>query len=60
MQVTGKPIGEVVVIGAEPVSLEAGLSLSPEMVPLVEKAAAMAAEELLRWGVTMQRKDENQ
>ena len=60
LEVTGKPVGEVVVIGAEPKSLEAGLSLSPEMAPLVEKAAAMAAEELLRWGVVLQRKEDNQ
>ncbi len=60
LEVTGKPVGEVVVIGAKPFSLEASLSLSPEMAPLVEEAAAMAAKELLRWGVTMQRKDENQ
>lgn len=58
LEVTGKPIGEVVVIGAEPKSLEAGLSLSPGLVPLVGEAAAMAAEELLRWGVKLKRKGE--
>lgn len=58
LEVTGKPIGEVVVIGAEPKSLEAGLSLSPEMTPRVSEAAAMAAEELSRWGIELQRKDE--
>ena len=58
LEVTGKPIGEVVVIGAEPKSLEAGLSLSPELLPLVDEAAAMAAEELAHWGVEMKRKDD--
>jgi len=57
LEVTGKPIGEVVVIGAEPKSLEAGLSLSREMAPLVAEAEAMAAEELSRWGVELKRKD---
>ena len=60
LEVTGKPIGEVVVIGAEPKSLEAGLSLSPEMEPRVAEAAAMAAEELSRWGVVLQRKEDHQ
>lgn len=58
LEVTGKPIGEVVVIGAEPKSLEAGLSLSKEMEPRVSEAAEMAKEELLRWGIALQRKDE--
>ena len=58
LEVTGKPVGEVVVIGAKPISLEAGLSLSPEVAPLVEEAAAMAAEELRRWGVELTRKDD--
>ena len=58
LEVTGKPVGEVVVIGAEPVSLEAGLSLSEEMTPRVREAAAMAAKELSRWGVELKRKEE--
>lgn len=60
LEVMGKPIGEVVVIGAEPKSLEAGLSLSKEMEPRVSEAAAMAAEELSHWGVVLQRKEDNQ
>lgn len=58
LEVTGRPVGEIVVIGAEPISLEAGLSLSPEMAPRVAEASAMATEELARWGVTIQRKEE--
>ncbi|MBP5199972.1 MAG: HyaD/HybD family hydrogenase maturation endopeptidase [Schwartzia sp.] len=58
LEVTGKPVGEVVVIGAEPKSLEAGLTLSPEMEPRVAEAAKMAAEELSRWDVKLKRKDE--
>lgn len=58
LEVTGKPVGEIVVIGAEPKSLEAGLSLSAEMEPRVAEAAAMAVEELSRWGVELKRKDE--
>ena len=42
----GMTDGEIVVIGAEPKSLEAGLSLSAEMEPRVAEAAAMAVEEL--------------
>ena len=57
LEVAGKPVGEVVVIGAAPVSLEAGLSLSPEIFPLVAEAAAMAAAELARWGAALKRKD---
>ena len=58
LEVTGKPVGEVVVIGAAPLSLEAGLSLSPELLPLVDEAAAAAAAELARWGVELKRKDD--
>ena len=58
LEVTGKPVGEVVVIGAVPLSLEAGLSLSPKMAPRVAEAAVMAMAELKRWGVTLKRKDE--
>lgn len=60
LEVTGKPIGEVVVIGAEPKILEAGLSLSEEMTPRVAEAAALAIEELKCWGVALERKDGNQ
>lgn len=60
LEVTGKPVGEVVVIGAAPKSLEAGLSLSPGMAPLVAEAAAMAAGELARWGAEPKRKDDMQ
>ena len=60
LEVTGKPIGEVVVIGAEPKVLEAGLSLSEEMAPRVAEAAAMAIEELEHWGVALKRKEEDQ
>lgn len=57
LEITGKPIGEVVVIGAEPVTLEAGLELSPAMEALLPTAAAMAAAELTRWGARLKRKD---
>lgn len=57
LEITGKPIGEVVVIGAEPVTLEAGLKLSPAMESLLPAAAEMAAQELARWGVALKRKD---
>ena len=57
LEVTGKPVGEVVVIGAEPLSIEAGLSLSPEMAPRVAEAVAMAVKELARWNVALRRKD---
>ena len=57
LEITGNPVGEVVVIGAEPKSLEVGLALSEKMVPRVREATEMAVAELERWGVELKRKD---
>ena len=57
LEITGKPPEEVVVIGAAPIRMEAGLALSSGMEALLPTAAAMAAEELARWGVRLTGKD---
>jgi len=51
LQVTGREIDEVVVIGASPYVLEAGLELSAEMQKLVPVVEKMALQELEKWGV---------
>ena len=51
LTLTGKPVPEVVVLGAEPVDLSAGLDLSAELSPLVPDLAARALSELKRWGI---------
>lgn len=51
MQVTGRTIDEVVVLGASPYVLEAGTELSPQMEALVRPTAEKALAELRRWGV---------
>lgn len=51
LTLTGKPVPEVVVLGAEPVDLSAGLELSAELSPLVPDLAARALSELKSWGI---------
>ena len=55
-ELTDKPRPEVVVLGASPVELEAGLELSPALSALVPEAERMAVEELRRWGIELTRK----
>ena len=51
LAVTGKRIEDVVVIGAQPYDLSAGVELSCEMERLLAPMADKALEELARWGV---------
>ena len=51
LAVTGKKIPEVVVIGAQPYDVEAGVELSEKMRALVPEMAQRALEELAAWGI---------
>lgn len=51
LAVSGKAIPEVVVIGAQPYDLGAGVGLSPDMEKLLPVIADRAVEELQRWGI---------
>ncbi len=51
LSVTGRKIPEVVVIGAQPYDLEAGVELSVDMAALLEPMAEQALKELAAWGV---------
>lgn len=55
LELTGKPITEVTVIGAVPADLEAGTELSETLKPIVEKAAEMAMASLRDWGVEIRK-----
>lgn len=56
LTLTGKPVPEVVVLGAEPVDMSAGMTLSPALSTLVPEMARRAVEELALWGVAAQKK----
>lgn len=56
LAVTGQRIPEVVVIGAQPFDLGAGVELSPGMQALLEPVAGKALAELCRWGVVATKK----
>ena len=58
LQVTGKAIPEVVVIGAQPYDLEAGVELSPGMQALLPQIVDQALQELDNWGITYKAKEE--
>lgn len=51
LAVTGKKIPEVVVIGAQPYDVEAGVELSEKMRALVPEMAQCALAELAAWGI---------
>ena len=53
LQVTGRAIPEVVVLGAEPFGLEAGTELTASMAALVPAMVQQAAAELQQWGVVV-------
>ena len=57
LQVTGKAIPEVVVIGAQPYDLEAGVELSPGMQALLPQIVNQALQELDHWGIKYQAKE---
>ena len=51
LEITGREIPEVVVIGAQPFSLEAGVELTPQMKKLLPIVADKALEILKIWNV---------
>ena len=52
LNLTGRKIPQVTVIGAEPVDVTAGVRLSPVMQKLVPETAAEAVNILAEWGIT--------
>ena len=57
LTVTGHKIPEVVVIGAQPYDLEAGVELSPGMQKLMPQVVEQALKELAAWGIKPQVKE---
>lgn len=57
LTVTGHKIPEVVVIGAQPYDLEAGVELSPGMQKLMPQVAGQALKELAAWGIEPREKE---
>ena len=55
LTVTERPIPSVVLLGIEPYEIAAGLTLSAPMAAALPALCARAAEELCRWGVSVQR-----
>ncbi len=55
-ELTEKSLPEVIVLGASPMELEAGLDLSPVLSALVPEAERMAVDELRRWGIELTKK----
>lgn len=51
LELTNKMIPEVVVIGAQPFSLEAGVNLTPEMQKLIPQVSDMAIDILRSWRI---------
>ena len=52
LELTGKAIPEVIVIGAQPYSLEAGVELTPQMKTLIPTIADRALKILKNWNIT--------
>lgn len=51
LEVTGQPVGEVVIVGAEPASLDMGLELTPIIADALENVTGAVLEQLFAWGV---------
>ena len=60
LELTGKTIPEVVVIGAQPFSLEAGVELTPQMQKLMPVIAEKALEILKSWKSEFQNNKKNE
>ena len=56
LKVTGHEIPKVVVIGAQPYKLGAGVDLSPEMEQLLPRMVELAVQELQAWGIEPQKR----
>ena len=52
LELTGRPVPEVIVIGAQPFSLEAGVNLTPQMKSLLPIIADKALEILKHWNIS--------
>ena len=52
LELTGNAIPEVIVIGVQPYSLEAGLELTPQMKTLIPNIVDRALDILKKWNVT--------
>lgn len=59
LKVTGHEIPQVVVIGAQPYNLGAGVDLSPEMQQLLPQVVQLAVKELQEWGIEPRKRLEN-
>lgn len=57
LTVTGHKIPEVIVIGAQPFDLEAGVELSAGMQKLLPQVVETALEKLRSWGIEPKKKD---
>ena len=57
LTVAGHKIPEVIVIGAQPYDLEAGVELSDGMQKLLPQVVAQALDELKAWGIEPQEKE---
>ena len=57
LTVTGHKIPDVVVIGAQPYDLEAGVELSPGMQKLMPQVVEQALKELEAWGIKPREKE---
>lgn len=59
LKVTGHEIPQVVVIGAQPYNLGAGVDLSPEMQQLLPQVVQLAVKELQEWGIVPRKRLQN-
>lgn len=59
LKVTGHEIPQVVVIGAQPYNLGAGVDLSPEMQQLLPQVVKLAVKELQEWGIEPRKRLQN-
>ena len=58
LSVTGRAIPDVVVLGAQPYAVGAGVALTPAMEALLPEIERRALEELSRWGIEARPKSE--
>jgi hydrogenase maturation protease len=58
LEVSGKGVGEVVVLGCEPYSLEAGIGLTEKMGDWVEPIKKIVLEKLASWQVVPKRREQ--
>ncbi|MBR1694212.1 MAG: hydrogenase HupD, partial [Selenomonas sp.] len=57
LTVTGHKIPDVVVIGAQPYDVEAGVELSDGMMELLPQMVEQALKELKNWGIEPRKRD---